>query len=171
MTDKDVKKMEELIEKLQRENATLAEDNTELMKANTKALDEIAALSARLQAANQTLAEKTAECQKLEEAFFEKRAGANARVEPVMQEPEISEADMKLIEEACMAHGIDSEYVNKARIEDGSAVVMTVGGARIRYRPGDVRAEGFKRLSQIQVTGVNPEARKRKPIVGRGAKA
>ena len=82
-------------------------------------------------------------------------------------EPELTEADLELIAAACNAYHIEDKFVFKARIEDGAAVVITAGGARVKYHAGDEEAEDFVPLSFVQVTGINPNAKKRKPIAGK----
>lgn len=69
----------------------------------------------------------------------------------------------KLIEEACKAYGIDKKYVLASRVdkETGEAVIVTVGGKKVRYKAGDK----VQPLGSIAITGVNPAA-KRKPITG-----
>ena len=73
-----------------------------------------------------------------------------------------------LTAEALKAYGIDRKYVLKSRMDPrtGEAVVVTVGGAKVRYKAG----ASVQPLSEIRVTGVNPEWKKRKPIAGAGAK-
>ena len=147
---------ESLIESLQAHLSTLQGEYDGLVIVHDASLKEIALLEAMNK--------------KLEEAFFERGAGRNAHVEAFVEDPRFTEEEERLIQAACAAYKIDSEHVVKARIEDGAAVVLTVGGARIRYRHGDEGEKGFKPLSQIQVTGINPENEKRKPLVGRGSK-
>ncbi len=70
-----------------------------------------------------------------------------------------------LIDEACKAYGIASKYVFSSRIDEetGEAVVLTNGGSKVRFKSGDK----VEKLSDIQITGINPAAAKRKPIVGK----
>lgn len=77
---------------------------------------------------------------------------------------ELSKEDLKLIDEACKAYKVPSEYVMNSRIDAaGHAVILTKGGAKVRYAKG----MEVEPLSQIRITGVNPDAKKRKPIAGK----
>lgn len=69
-------------------------------------------------------------------------------------------AGEKLIAEACKAYGIAPKYVLGSRIDPltGEAVVVTVGGSKVRFKAGAEVAP----LSEIAVTGVNPAWAKRK---------
>ena len=123
------------------------------------------------------MADLTAKNAQLSAALFEREtAGKDVAIVGEDEAPAFSKGDLALIDEACKAHGIGEEDTVKMRIEkDGetgepAAVVITAGGSRVRYRKGDRGAKGFLKLSQIQVTGVNPEAAKRKPIIGKGVK-
>ena len=71
-------------------------------------------------------------------------------------------AEDKLIAQACDAFGIAPKYVIGSAVKDGVAVVVTVGGKKVRFKAGDKPVP----LDQISVTGVNPNAKKRKPITG-----
>ena len=86
------------------------------------------------------------------------------------EEPELSKAETALIREGCDAYGIGEAYLLKPRIErdketnEPIAVIKTVGGAKVRYRKGDEKKDDFVPLTRIQVTGVNPDLKKRKPL-------
>lgn len=73
-----------------------------------------------------------------------------------------------LVDEACEAYGIWPEHVLGSGIdrETGQVVIVTSGGKKVRYFAGDKPEP----LSQIEVTGVNPEAAKRKIIAGKKKK-
>jgi hypothetical protein len=77
-------------------------------------------------------------------------------------------ADDKLIAAACEAYGIPAKYVFAGRIDarTGEAVILTQGGSKVRFKAGDKPAP----LSQIAVTGVNPEWAKKKVIAGKEKK-
>jgi hypothetical protein len=79
-----------------------------------------------------------------------------------------AKADQALIDEACRAYGIGKDYVFASRVDaaTGEVVIVTVGGSKVRFKRGDKPEP----LNQIRVTGVNPEAKKRKPITGGGKK-
>ena len=74
-------------------------------------------------------------------------------------------ADEELIAAACGAFGIAAKYVFASRVDKatGEAVVLTNGGSKVRFKAGDKVAP----LSQIAVTGINPEWAKKKVIAGK----
>lgn len=74
----------------------------------------------------------------------------------------------ELIAAACEACGIAPKYVFASRIDaqTGEAVVVTQGGSKVRFKAGDKPAP----LSQIAVTGINPEWAKKKVIAGKEKK-
>jgi len=94
-----------------------------------------------------------AEKKKKADAEAKKKADAEAKKQP------------PLIAEGCKAYGIDKKYVFASGIdkETGEAVIVTDGGKKVRYAKGD----NVDELSQIEITGVNPEWKKRKPIMGK----
>jgi hypothetical protein len=75
----------------------------------------------------------------------------------------LSEEEKDLIAEGCQALGIPAEFVFDSNVDrlTGEAVILTHGGARVRWRPGAT----VEPLPEIKVTGINPK--KRKPIVGK----
>ncbi len=78
------------------------------------------------------------------------------------EEGKVKAADEKLIAAACEAYGIDKKYVLASAVNAaGQAVVVTVGGSKVRFKTGD----HVTPLDPIAVTGVNPKP-KRKPITG-----
>lgn len=83
---------------------------------------------------------------------------------PVEKEKPLSRAEIALLEKACEAYGIPEEYVLTARIDKGEAVIVTHGGAKVRYKKGDEKEEGFRPLDPIRVDGVI--RKKMKPITG-----
>jgi len=101
----------------------------------------------------------TAESAKLRETL--KAAGA-AIVDPPK---ELSKADLKLIADAVDAYKIPSEYILSSGIDSqtGEAVLVTYGGAKVKFSKGTVIVP----LNQVQITGINPDAKKRKPIAGK----
>ena len=74
----------------------------------------------------------------------------------------------KIVAEAMNAYGIDQKYVfaSKFYSETGEAVILTHGGAEVRYKTGDTPVP----LSETAVTGINPEMAKRKVIAGKAKK-
>lgn len=74
-------------------------------------------------------------------------------------------ADEKLIADACEAYGIAPKYVLGSAVKDGLATIVTHGGVKVKYRKGDE----VEKLPAIKVSGIDPNAKPRKPITG-GAK-
>lgn len=92
----------------------------------------------------------------------------NAAPVPVVEEPvkrELTKTELALIDEGCRAWGIEEQYVFSSGIEaeTGLAVIVTQGGKKVTYAKGDPGG----RLSEIEITGVNPEWGKKKVIAGR----
>ena len=119
-------------------------------------------------------AKKKAEAEEKKKADAEAKAKVKAEAEAKKKadaEAKKAEAGEKkqpaLIAEGCKAYGIDKKYVFASGInkETGEAVIVTDGGKKVRYAKGDEVAE----LSQIEITGVNPEWKKRKPITGKSS--
>lgn len=73
-----------------------------------------------------------------------------------------------IMAEALEAYGIDPKYVFASKVypETGEAVILTNGGSKVRFKAGDKPQP----LSQIAITGINPEAAKRKVIAGKAKK-
>ncbi|HCU69856.1 MAG TPA: hypothetical protein DGF30_11720 [Desulfomicrobium sp.] len=74
----------------------------------------------------------------------------------------------KLILEACDAYGIEWQYVMASAIDPatGEAILVTFGGKKVRYKKG----QQVQKLGAVEITGVNPDAKKRKPITGAAKK-
>lgn len=81
---------------------------------------------------------------------------------------ETNEIGDKIMALALAAFGIALKYVFASKFypETGEAVILTNGGSKVRYRAGDKPMP----LSEIAVTGINPEAAKRKVIAGKAGK-
>lgn len=77
-------------------------------------------------------------------------------------------AEDKLIDEGCKAYGIAPKYVLSSRIDTqtGEAVILTKGGSKVRFKAGDKPQP----LSEIAVTGINPNWAKKKVIAGKEKK-
>lgn len=72
--------------------------------------------------------------------------------------------DPELIGEACEAFGIHPSHVLSSGIDDsGAVVIITHGGKKVRWYEGQEVAP----LSEIEITGINPAAKRKKPIAGR----
>jgi hypothetical protein len=82
------------------------------------------------------------------------------------EEKEVKKTEKKgLLEMACEAYGIAKQFLLSSKIyANGEVVLVTHGGAKVRWREGDK----VEPLHSIRVTGINPEAKKRKPITGTG---
>ena len=83
-------------------------------------------------------------------------------------EGKTNEIGDKIVAEAMDAYGIDQKYVFASKFypETGEMVIVTNGGSKVRFKTGDKPAP----LSQIAVTGINPETAKRKVIAGQAKK-
>ena len=74
----------------------------------------------------------------------------------------MSDESEKMIEKALKAYNVPKKHVVMSRVDGGQVVFLTAGGAKRRWSEGaDVEP-----LTQIQVTGINPDA-KRKVIAGK----
>jgi len=83
-----------------------------------------------------------------------------------MGEKETNQAGEKMLAMACEAYGIGKKHVFTSNYypESGEAVIVTHGGAKVRYKRGDEKEEGFVPLTEIQVDG--KIRKKMKPITG-----
>lgn len=71
----------------------------------------------------------------------------------------------KLVVEACKAYEIPAKYLFASSVDDaGTVTLLTHGGKRVRWSKG---MEAVVPLTQIEITGINPELAKRKPITGK----
>lgn len=89
---------------------------------------------------------------------------AEEKDKPKAEDDARPKAEQALIDEACKAWGVDKKYLFAAGIDaaTGEAVIVTNGGMKRRWKKGDKPQP----LSEIEVTGVNPEWDRRKPITG-----
>lgn len=71
-----------------------------------------------------------------------------------------------LLARACEAYGVAEQYVLSSKVHNGEVTIVTHGGVKVRWREGDK----VEPLHPVRVTGINPEAKKRKPITGAGNK-
>jgi hypothetical protein len=80
--------------------------------------------------------------------------------EPVQEGQEIGDA----LKAALEAHGVDPRHVLSSRHDAATGVVIFVtnGGKKVQWKEGEKAAS----LSEIEITGVNPENAKRRPITG-----
>jgi len=71
-----------------------------------------------------------------------------------------------LLKKACRAYGIDERHVFSSRYDEAAqcVVVVTAGGTRVRFSEKD---QVERKLSDIQVTGINPDLERRKPVAGK----
>lgn len=109
--------------------------------ARLAAEEKAAGLQGDLDSANGTIAE-------IEQSLAEALGGVDLTD---TDEGELSDAAKAMIAEACEAHGIASRYVLSAGFDaaTGEAVVVTFGGAKVRYAAGDK----VEKLSRVRVTG------------------
>ena len=75
----------------------------------------------------------------------------------------MSDETEKMIEKALKAYGVQKKHVVMSRVDGSQVVFATAGGAKRRWAEGD----DVQPLTQIQITGINPDAAKRKPIAGK----
>lgn len=77
----------------------------------------------------------------------------------------LSEEEQGAIDALCKEMGISPEFVFASNVDrgTGAVTVLTNGGARVCVAPGDE----IPRLTEIQITGVNPELARRKPVAGK----
>ncbi|MBW2606127.1 MAG: hypothetical protein JRD05_00680 [Deltaproteobacteria bacterium] len=99
---------------------------------------------------------KTPEQIAKEKAAAEKAAAEKAAAEKGLK-------GQALIDKACEEYGIAPEYVFASRVDGNTAIVLTNGGSRVRYKAGDK----VEKLGDIAVTGINPALKKRKVIAGK----
>lgn len=66
------------------------------------------------------------------------------------------------IREACEAYGIEEEYLLDAVVREETVTLITAGGFKVTWSQG----MEVSPLTRIQITGINPENAKRKPITG-----
>jgi len=134
-------------------------DEKELKELEKK----LAALQATLDKEKKSLsAQKAALTRRENEIAAREEALAEADDAPQAEAKEFTAAEKKLIEAAAKAYGIAPEHVAGCNIRDGKAVICTAGGAKVTYAKGDKVEE----LTAIQITGVNPRPKKRKPLTG-----
>lgn len=81
---------------------------------------------------------------------------------PENTKPKEEKKDEAIIKEACKAYKIDPKYVLASNFypEKGEAVIVTYGGAKVRYKKGDevepldpVRVDGISRKKPRYVAG------------------
>lgn len=113
-------------------------------------------------ATQQELETKAKELEEREKALEEREKALEAGPVPE-EEREPTKAEKALIAEACKAYGIAEKYIFSSSVRNGVAVIVTHGGTRVRFAKGDE----VEPLGYIQVSGVNPEWGKRKPVAGK----
>jgi len=79
---------------------------------------------------------------------------------------ELSKKDAKLIADGCEAYGIPKEHLFNSRVFDGIATLVTNGGKKVKFKAG----QAVEKLKEIQITGINPDWKKKKPITGAAKK-
>lgn len=73
------------------------------------------------------------------------------------------EKESTLLKKALKAFGIDEKYLLSHRVKGSSVILVTKGGSKVIFKPG----AKIHKLTAIQITGINPENARRKPIVGK----
>lgn len=158
--EKQNKELEDGIKDLYEREKVLVDREAEMSK-----WEEERELSLTVQ--EEELSAKMAELKEREKALA--RAGGEVKAEEM---PELTAAQKKLIAAGCEAYGIADEFVFSSRVKpdeitgEAIAVILTNGGAKVFFKKGDE----VEPLHHIRVTGINPEAKKRKPIVGKKKK-
>jgi len=69
------------------------------------------------------------------------------------EKPELSKADKALIAEGCEVYGIVPQFVLSANVRDGVAVIVTRGGAKVRYSR-DMDKKEIVPLDAVRVDGI-----------------
>lgn len=74
----------------------------------------------------------------------------------------------KLVEMAMAAYGVDKKFVVGSAYDKQTetATIVTAGGSKVSFKEGDK----VEPLRPIAITGINPEAAKRKVIAGKEKK-
>ena len=81
-----------------------------------------------------------------------------------VEKNEKEEKSVALVGRATKAYGIPAKEILAASVDpSGLVTLVTNGGSRVRWREGDKPEP----LSMIQITGINPENAKRKPVAGK----
>lgn len=83
-------------------------------------------------------------------------------------EKEAGKGPDKFILAACDAYGIPWANVLASAVDPqtGEAILVTFGGKKVRYKKG----QSVQKLSEIEITGVNPKAKEKKPVAGAAKK-
>lgn len=159
MAKKDEKGLEELAAELEAKDKTLSEAREELEK-KTAALNERGAL---LDKRERELDARVFELEEKEAALPDKPAP----MAEASSKPALSKAEIGLIEKAFDTYKIDPKHVLDVGIDrqTGAAVIITAGGAKVRYLAGDEKKEGFEPLSQVRVDGIS--RKKPKAVLGK----
>ena len=160
-------------EALAKRESALAERETALNDRETALVEREAAL-----VENETALEERAASMNERESDLDAREQAVAARELTMIdlidteeiEETLSESDIALIEAGCEAYDIAPEFVFSSGIdrETGEAVILTNGGKRVRFARGQTDVAP---LTQIEITGINPDLKKRKPVAGKEKEA
>lgn len=80
------------------------------------------------------------------------------------KEKEVNPKDAALLKEALKAYGIAEKYVHGSRVDvEGKVTIVTHGGKKVAWKKG----MEVEPLTTIQVTGIDPDRQKRKPLTGR----
>jgi len=66
---------------------------------------------------------------------------------------DLSRADKALIAEGCEVYGISPQYVLSTNVRDGVAVIVTAGGAKVRFSR-DMEKKEIVPLDAVRVDGI-----------------
>jgi phosphoserine phosphatase len=105
-----------------------------------------------------------------EQALFEREQALDAHDEGLIfgelsETVTVDEETKAVCREMCKELGITAEHALACSFDRATDTVsiLTAGGKCVRLRPGDKPPQ----LSAIEITGVNPELARRKPVVGK----
>lgn len=81
----------------------------------------------------------------------------------------MSTVEDSIIAAALQAFGVPEEYCLASNYDSNTGIVtiVTHGGRKVQWFDG---AEVERHLTEVEITGINPENARRKPITGAGRK-
>ena len=140
-----------------------AKEDEKMVQGLVKKEEELKAREADVKVAEKHLGELGKFLERKERTLAEREKALPSVIDtgPAEAKP-MSKAGQKLIDEACGAYGIDQEYVLSSNYypETGEAVIVTHGGAKVRYKKGDEveelapeRVDGISRKKPRHVAG------------------
>lgn len=132
---------------------------------------DLAAIEKDLADREKVFAANKADLDAREVFLFEREQELDRRTEEMMvcalseADAGMSEEEQAICEEAYAAMGIAAEFVFSSSYDRDSrtVTVLTAGGKRVLLKPGERPPE----LTAIEISGVNPELARRKPVAGK----